>query len=82
MGKPINPKSKGYGNLGRGSPKDLEKPMEIKNWNRPRMPKERKWAKDAQKDEMGQGSLEAMEWAKEAQDSMNTSPMIKLGHWN
>ena len=56
--------------------------MGIKNWNRPRMPKERKWAKDAQKDEMVQGSLEAMEWNKEAQDNMNTSPMIKLGHWN
>ena len=46
------------------------------------MPKERKWAKVAQKDEMGQRSLEAMEWAKEAQNSMNTSPMVILGHEN
>jgi len=44
------------------------------------MPKERKWAEDAQKDEIGQGSPEAKEWAKEAKNSMNTSPMIILGH--
>ena len=73
MGKPINPKSKGCGNLGRKSLKDLAKAHGNK---------ELEWAKDAQKDEMGQESLEAMEWAKEAQDSMNTSLMIKLGHWN
>ena len=46
------------------------------------MPKERKWTKDAQKNEMGQGSPKAMEWVKEAQNSMNTSPMITLGHGN
>ena len=44
------------------------------------MPKERKWVEDAQKDEMGQGSSRAMEWAKEAQNNMNISPMIILGH--
>ena len=82
MGKPINPKSKAYDNLGWEAQKTQQRPVGIKNWNGLRMPKERKWAKDAQKDEMGQGSLEAMEWAKEAQDSMNTSLMIKLGHWN
>ena len=32
--------------------------------------------------EMGQGRSEVMEWAKEAQNNMNTSPMIILGHWN
>ena len=46
------------------------------------MPMRRKWAEDAQKDEMGQGSLEAMEWVKEAQNSMNTSLMVILGHKN
>ena len=56
--------------------------MGIKNWNGLRMPKERKWAEDAQMEEIGQGSPKAMEWAKEAQNSMNTSPMIILGHWN
>ena len=38
VGKPINPKSKGYGNLGRGSPKDLAKVHGNK---------ELEWAKDA-----------------------------------
>ena len=46
------------------------------------MPKGRKWAEDAQKDEMGQGSPEAIEWVKEAQNSMNTSLMVILGHGN
>ena len=46
------------------------------------MPKERKQVRDAQKDEMGQGSPEAMEWVKEAQNNMNTSPMVILGHEN
>ena len=46
------------------------------------MPKERKWAEDAQKDEMGQGSLEAIEWVKEAENSMNTSLTVILGHGN
>ena len=56
--------------------------MGVKNWNESRMLKKRKRAEDAQKDEMGQGSPEAMEWAKEAQNNMNTSPMLILGHWN
>ena len=46
------------------------------------MPKGKKWAEDAQKDEMGQGSPEAKEWVKEAQNSMNTSPMVILGQGN
>ena len=46
------------------------------------MPKRMKWAEDTQKAEMDQGCPEAMKWAKEAQNSMNTSPMIILGHWN
>ena len=46
------------------------------------MPKERKWAEDAQNDEMGKGSLQAMEWVKEAQNTMNTSPMVILSHKN
>ena len=54
----------------------------MKNWNGPRMPKEMKWAEDAQKNKMGQGSLKAMKWAKEAQNSISTSPMIMLGYWN
>ena len=72
MGKPIKPKSKEYGNLDWRSPKDLAKSHENK---------ELEWAEDAQKDEMGQGCPKAMEWAKEAQSRMNTSPMIIL-HWN
>ena len=40
MGKPINPKSKGYGNLGWGSPKDLAKVHGNK---------ELEWAKEAWK---------------------------------
>ena len=71
--KPINPKSKGYGNMGQGSPKDLAKAHGND---------ELEWAEGAQGNEMGQGSLEAMEWAKEAQNSINISPMIILGHWN
>ena len=85
----MNPKSKGYGNLGRGSPKDLAKAHWSKmgrgcsrKGNGLRMPKERKWAEDAQKDEMGQGSLEAIEWVKEAENSMNTSLTVILGHGN
>ena len=54
----------------------------MKNWNELRMPKEMKWAEDAQKNKMGQGSLRAMKWAKKAQNSMSTSPMIVLGYWN
>ena len=60
--------------------KTQQRPVRIKNWNEPRMTKERKWVEDAQKDEMGQGSSRAMEWAKEAQNNMNISPMIILGH--
>ena len=52
MEKPISPKSKGYGNLGWGSSKDLAK---------------------------AHGN-EGLEWAKEAQKSMSTSPMIVLGY--
>ena len=70
----MNPKSKGYGNLGRrGSPKDSTKVHGNK---------ELEWAEDAQKDEMGQGSLEAIEWVKEAENSMNTSLTVILGHGN
>ena len=56
--------------------------MEINNWNRPRMPKEMKQAKDAQKNEMGQRCPKAMKWAKVAQNSMSTSPMIMLDYRN
>ena len=69
----MNPKSKGYGYLGRGSPKDLAKAHGSK---------ELEWVEDAQKDEMGHGNPKAMEWVKEAQNSMNTSPMVILGHGN
>ena len=41
-----------------------------------------KQAEDAQKNKMGQRSLNGMKWAKEAQNSMSTSPMIVLGYWN
>jgi len=71
--KPINPESKGYGNLGWGSLKDSVKAHGNK---------ELEWAKDTQGDEIGQGSPEVMKWAKEAQNSMSTSPMIMLGYWN
>ena len=62
--------------------KTQQKPMEMKNWNGPRIPKEMKQAEDTQKNEMGQVSLEPMKWAKEAQNSMSTSSMIMLGYWN
>ena len=55
--KPINPKNKGYDNIGQGSPKDFAKAHGNE---------ELEWAEDAQGNEMGRGSLEAMEWAKEA----------------
>ena len=55
--KPINSKSKGYGNLGPGKPKRFSKAHGNE---------ELEWAEDAQGNEMGRGSLEAMEWAKEA----------------
>ena len=57
-GKSINLKSKGCDNLDRGSLKDLAKAHGSK---------ELEWAEDAQKDEMSQGSPEAMEWAKKVQ---------------
>jgi len=42
-----------------------------------------KWAEDAQKDEMGQGSPKAMKWVKKARSSMNVSLMtILLAHYN
>ena len=44
VGKPINPKSKEYGNLGRGSPKNLVKAHGSK---------ELEWAEDAQGKETG-----------------------------
>ena len=44
VGKPINPKNKGYGNLDQESPKDLAKAHENK---------ELEWAEDAQRKEMG-----------------------------
>ena len=56
--------------------------MGVKNWNESRMLKKMKRVEDAQKDEMGQGSSEAMEWVKEAQNSMNTSLMVILSHGN
>jgi len=49
----MNPKSKRYGNLDRGSPKDLAKAHGSKNG--PRMPKKRKWAEDAHGKEIGRG---------------------------
>ena len=59
-----------------------QKPMRMKNWNVPGMPKEMKQVEDAQKNKMGQRSSKAMKWAMEAQSSMSTSPMIVLGYWN
>ena len=57
--------------MSRGSPKDLTKAH---------VNKELEWAEDIQKDEMGQGSPEVMEWIKETQNNMNISLMIILGH--
>ena len=56
--------------------------MGMKDWNGLGMPKEMKRAEDAQKNKMGQQSSKVMKWAKEAQSSMSTSPMIVLGYWN
>jgi len=80
--KPINPKSKEYVNLIRGSPKDLEKAHGNEGLKWAGDAQGMKWAKNAQKNKMGQGSPKAMKWAKEAQNSMSTSPMIVLGYWN
>ena len=44
--KPINPESKGYGNLGQGSPKDLAKAHENEGLE---------WVGDAQGNETGRG---------------------------
>ena len=46
MEKPISPKSKGYGNLGRGNPKDLVKARGNEGLE---------WAGDAQGNETGRG---------------------------
>ena len=54
--------------------------MGMKDWNKPGMPKEMKQAEDAQKNKMGQGSSKVRKWAKEAQNSMSTSPLIVLGY--
>ena len=61
----MNPKSKGYGNLGWGSPKDKAHESRgcPRKGNGPTMPKR-------------------MRWAKKAQNSMNASPMVILGHEN
>ena len=40
------------------------------------------WAKDAQRNEAGRGSPKWMKWAKEAQNSMRTSPAEVLGNVN
>ena len=46
MGEPVNPQSKGYGNLGRGSPKDLAKAHGNE---------ELEWAEDAQGNRTSRG---------------------------
>ena len=46
--KPINPESKGYGNLGRVSSKDLIKTLDQRNKMGQGSPKGMKWAKKAQ----------------------------------
>ena len=46
MEKPISPESKGYGNLGRGNPKDLAKARGNEGLE---------WARDAQGNETGRG---------------------------
>ena len=51
--------------------KTQQRPVRIKNWNEPRMTKERKWVEDAQKDEMGQGSPKQHEY----QSNDNTRPL-------
>ena len=66
MEKPRSPKSKGYGNLGRGSPKYLAKAHEIEELECARdaqgneigwgCPKKKKGPKELESDEMGQGS--------------------------
>ena len=79
--KPINSKSKGYGNLGPGKPKRFSKAHgnEELEWAEDAQGNEM-GREDAQRNEMGQGSPKVMKQAKEAQNSMNTSPMIILGH--
>ena len=81
--KPINPESKGYGNLGWRNPKDLAKAHENEGLE---------WAGDAQKNKMGQGSPQSdgisqgspkvVKWAKKTQNNVSTSPTIVLSYWN
>ena len=48
MERPINPKSKGYGNLGWESTKDLAKTHGNEELEWAGMPKEMKWVENAQ----------------------------------
>ena len=54
--------------------------MGMKDWNEPGMPKEMKWAEDAQMNKMGKRSPKTMKWVKEAQNNVSTSPTIVLGY--
>ena len=53
--------------------------MGMKDWNGLGMPEEMKWAKDAQKNKMGQGSSKVMKWAKEAQKQCEYKPNNSIG---
>ena len=79
--KPISLESKGYGNLGQESPKNLAKAHRNEGLEWVGMLEEMKRTEVAQKNKMGQGSPKD-EWAKEAQNNVSTSPTIVLGYLN
>ena len=56
--------------------------MGMKDWNGLGKLEEMKRVEHAQRNKMGQGSPKGMKWAKEAQNSVSTSPTIVLGYWN
>ena len=52
--------------------------MEMKNWNGPRMPNERKWAKDAQGGRNGPRKPVSNRMGQGSPSSMNADPMTML----
>ena len=56
--------------------------MGMQSWNGPRMPKERKWAEDAQGGRNGPRKLVSKGMGQESPSSMNADPVTMLGHCN
>ena len=56
--------------------------MGMQNWNGSRMPKERKWAKDAQRGRNGSRKPISNEMGQGSPSSMNADLIIMLGRCN